>query len=333
MDVLDRTGCVELGPESWTAEGGPLVYADRALFEPPPSSRMRMATRREHPACSPGEFLMNLLAEIEQREGAHSIAFDAPSGRRIGEVLTIDGQIGLVALSEGQIPLGARLRARNPHVALDVQRALLKAKVEGRALGEVLLEIGSVGAAEIRAALLDQIADGLKEIAGAAALGLVELTAPLSTRRATSILSAFAPAEIYWRVIGRLGSPAEDAAAVCFREVASMNGTGTGTGTAVLATRKADDDGWVPLDAVGLTALSVSDVGQLGRGLMQLAQPPALAAAGVAPKLTMLRSGAESMVCVVTGQQVAVFGGLDGASGLRVLSQACRVLAQLDAEV
>lgn len=331
MDFLDCAASVEIGAEGWVSDGGPISVIEPAVFEPPPpSSRVRPAVRREIAEDRPARFLLDLLAGVERRAGAHSIAFDAPDGRRVGEVLTIDGQIGLVALAEGQIPLGVRLRDRNPRVALDVQRALKKARAEGRPIGSVLLEIGCVGAAEIRAAMLDQIADGLAEIARAAPGGLLELLAPLSARRATSLLSAFAPAEAYWHTVRQLEPPLADEAACCFRELTPM------AGTAVLAARRSGDDAWLPIDArmsAELASLSLADLEQLGQALAQIAQPPALSAAGITPELMVLRTEVESMVCVSSGRQVAVLGGLDAMASVRVLGQVCRMLAQLDADV
>lgn len=328
MDFPYRAASVEIGTEGSMSDGGPISVIEPAVFEPPPpSSRVRPAVRREITEARPARFLLDLLAGVERRAGAHSIAFDTPDGRRIGEVLTIDGQIGLVALAEGQIPLGVRLRDRNPRVALDVQRALKRARTEGRPIGSVLLEIGCVGAAEIRAAMLDQIADGLAEIARAAPGGLLEILAPLSARRATSLLSAFAPAEVYWHTVRQLEPPLDDEAACCFRELSPR------AGAAVLAARRSNDDAWLPIDAASLTPLSLAEVEQLGQAIAQIAQPPALSAAGITPGLTVLRTEAESMVCVSSGRQVAVLGGLDAMASVRVLGQVCRMLAQLDADV
>lgn len=328
MNTLDRAASVEIGTEGWMDEGGPISVIEPAVFEPPPpSSRVRPAVRREIVEARPARFLLELLAGVERRAGAHSIAFDAPDGRRVGEVLTIDGQIGLVALAEGQIPLGVRLRDRNPGAALDVQRALKRARAEGRPIGSVLLEIGGVGAAEIRAAMLDQIADGLAEIARAAPGGLLELLAPLSARRATSLLSAFAPAEAYWHAVRQLEPPLDDKAACCFRELAPQ------AGAAVLAARRSGDDAWLPVATAALAPLSLAEVEQLGQALAQIAQPPALSAAGITPELVVFRAESESVVCVCSGRQVAVLGGLDAMASVRVLGQACRMLAQLDADV
>jgi len=293
----------------------------------PPSSRVRIAQRleEEEPRRSPGRFLFELLAAIEDSRGTHSIAFMRDGGGLVGEVLTSGGQVRLVALADGQIPLGERLRQQNPAVAHSVARALRRARAEGRPLGEILIELGSVASDEIRAALLAQIADGLAAIARASSSTLAELTTPLSSRRLTSQLSSFPVAEIYWHAMAALAPPQDDPVGRCFQALAPL------AGNAVLAARWLDRDDWLPIAVSGLPQHSLSDVAQLGHDLAHAASPTASWTAGSVPRLSLLKSGqgseAEAKASVASDRHLLVLGGMDTATSMRVLGAARRLIA------
>lgn len=292
----------------------------RGGVDAPPSSRVRIAQRLEAPGRSPGRFLFELLAAIEDSRGTHSIAFMRNGSEVVGEVLTSAGQVRLVALSEGQVPLGERLQRRNPKVAFTVVRAVRKARAEGRPLGEVLLGLGRVEADEIRAALLEQIGEGLAAIARASSETLVELTRPLTSRLLDSRLSSFPVADIYWQAMAALAPAAEDVPGRCFQALTPL------TRTAVLAARWSERDEWLPVAVAGMDPLSLHDVAQLGRGIAQMAQPAAPGAATLAARLHVLKANGESTVCVVSDRQVAMLGGLDELATARVLAEARRLL-------
>lgn len=304
-------------------EGGGTAIASRVAGAGAPAPRRGRPAREAGPAEA-GRWLFELLERVERMRGTQSITVAAADGRVVGEVLVSEGQVGLVALADGQMPLSARLRRRDPAAADSVQAALRRARAEGRPLGAVLHEIGGAEAAQIRGALLDQIAEGLATIAQEAAGGLEVWSTPLSTHSARSVLSAFPAAEVYWRTVARILPACADAATRCLR---AIDGHG---GPSLLVAVDAGGD--VPIEASGgLEALPLADLAEARGALDAFARPPLLAVAGGEPRFSVRRAGAgDSIACVSSGAQVAILGGLDQHGLGRAIAA---VRGQLEAEV
>jgi hypothetical protein len=292
----------------------PYALSGEAL---PPESHSRPSTSATYLESTPGPFVLELLAQVEQVKGTTVFSFATPVGDKLGDVLASEGQVCLVRLSTGQITLGERLAARNPATAAAVRRALLRVKAEGRPLGDVLLALGAVESAQIREAMLEQIADGLAVIAAAAPAGLLRSTAPGSTRRLASTLSVFAPSDIYWRAVAQLAPASSDAVTRCYHTI------GPTGATALLAIRGEEP---LPIASLGLADWSLGEIVRLVRGIAAMAAPPALLAAEIVPRLLMISSSLGALLVVADASRVAAIGFLDAGARARALGEARQIM-------
>jgi hypothetical protein len=264
-------------------------------------------------------FVVETLARAERTEGTELLAFGTSAADRLGELLISHGQVCLVALLTGQISLGARLAQRCPETAALVRTAVAAARSEGRPISGVLAELGATDSERIREALLDQIAEGLCELGRAAPEGLFESSLSASTRHLSTVLAGFAPETVYWHTLPLLFHPPEDAASLCFQELAES------AGAAALCARS--DGSVLPIHASGFALGGVASILKLGRDIEQMARPPALLAAGVQPSLMMLSSAGDSVLLVSTQTRIAVFGDFKDHAQLRALGVASRIVA------
>lgn len=290
--------------------------------EPPPSSCRRVLRRSTEVRLSPALFLSDLLGRIERSgTSTYSMLFEAGDERRLGEILISNREICLVALQDGGTSLGTRLLQRDPGVAEAAREALGRARAEGRPLADALAALGSATSERIRGALLELIAEGLSAIACAAPRGLIETCLSASQRRVSSILSAFPVEEVYWRAVAQLAPPGGCAAARCYAELAEL------AASAVLVAPSEGEP--VPIAARGLPSLSIAEILQLGRAVEQTACSPALLAAGLSPRLTLVKSSSDAILCVTSADRIALLTGLDTVAQARALGRA-RQLLDLD---
>jgi hypothetical protein len=286
--------------------------------EAPPSSRGAAVARRLS-YRRPELFLFDLLQGVERMSGTSALMFSSENGP-VGEVLVLGRRVGLVTLVDDEVPLSQRLHRRAPETATSVRATLAQARAEGKPLAEVVAALDSRQSGEIRGALLDQIVDGLTALARAARDGITERCVALAERSAPSVLGAFSPAELYWRA-ATAAERRDDEADRCFRALSSLS-----SGAALFARRERFDDADVPLAASGLAALDLSEVAQLGRCIEPIARPPALMAAGVQPRITVLSAREDAVLCVSAATQVAIFGGIATEARARVLGEAFRIV-------
>lgn len=295
--------------------------------EPPPSSYRRVLRRSTEVRLSPALFLLDLLGRIERSgTSVYSMLFETGAERPLGEILISNREICLVALQDGGIPLGARLLQRDPATAAAAREALGRARAEGRPLADALAALGSATSERIRGALLELIAEGLAAIAGASPLGLIETCLSASQRRVSSILSAFPVDEVYWRAVRQLVPPGDSAAVRCYVELAEL------AESAVLVSSSEGEP--VPIAARGLPSLSIAEILQLGRAALQTACSPALIAAGLAPRLTLLKSERDAILCVTSADRIALLTGFEPTKLARALGRARQLLEseELEAE-
>jgi hypothetical protein len=284
-----------------------------------PTSGVRLSAVTANAGRSPATLLTGTLERVARTTGTELLAFSTPQSDRLGELLHSRGQVCLMRLKTGQLPLGQRLKERHPETAAAVGEALTVAKAEGRPLGDVLIGLGSVDSGKIREALLDQIADGFVELGRAAPSGVRESAASFIGRPLSSVLSGFSPAEIYWRTIPRLLPALDDAAGLAFEQLAGP------CRKAVLFS--IDGDRLIPTQATGVDLGSLEGVVQIGRRVEQFAHAPALKSAGIEASMTVLRSPRGSVLLVLTPDQIAMFGGLDQNGLGRALGVARNVLS------
>jgi hypothetical protein len=270
---------------------------------PTPTSNVRIIVPTSDITSSPAAFLIEILERAERAVGTELLAFGTDGVERLGELLLSRGQICLVKLSNEQSPLGTRLQQSHPETAAAVREALTVAKAEGRSFSDVMSGLGAVDSGRIREALLDQIAEGLVTIGRAAPAGLFESSLSASRRQLSSVLSGFAPAEIYWRTIPLLLSVVDDAASRCFKEIAALAG---------MAVLFAVSEGTVlPVQFSGTDPGPLESILKLGRHVEQIAHAPALASARVEARMVLLGSPEGSVLFVITRAQIAMFGALD----------------------
>ncbi len=287
--------------------------AIRPLADGVPSSRRRALSRFEHKDLSPESFILDLLSRIEASETPATVMFCSHDGTPFAELLTSPGRICLAALHEGQVPLGVRLAERSPERAIAIKQALVEAKASGRRLGEVLLELGAVSSAHIREAILDQIVEGVIEIARAARRGIIESAIAIEPQRPSSPSSAFEPMDVYFRAMRALASSNDDVAVRFYRDH-----EGSGDWGALLVRRD------VPLliEARGALVSTVQELGRASRVIEQIVRSPALIAAGVEPLITLIETSTDSFLCLATLDHIALVGGLSSEERARTLAQA-----------
>lgn len=287
--------------------------------EPPPSSYRSVLRRSTEIRLPPPVFLLDLLGRIERAgSSVYSMLFEAGGERRLGEVLVSNREICLVALQEGGLSLGGRLLQNEPETAAAMRDLLAQARVEGRPLADVLSALGDGTSKRIRSALLDVIAGGLCAIARAAPDGVIETCLSASQRRISSILSAFTVEEVYWCAVEQLCPPGDSAAARCYADLADLSGS------AVLVDRGEGEP--LPIASRGLSHLSVYDLLQVGRAVEQMACSPALIAAGLSPRLTLVKSSDDALLCVASADRIAMLGGLDASAQARAMGRVRQIL-------
>ncbi len=284
------------------------------------------------PKSSPSAYVVALLELLGHVPGSSTIAFDRPNGERVAELLVSHGEVCLMGVPGGR-PLGQRLRDRDPAAAVAIAEAVTVARTRRRPLGEVICELGKVNCDLVREALVEQMADGFAAIGRAAPEGLVEVILSGSSGRLSSTLTGFSPVELYWRAIPLVVPPVTvDAASRCYRELHEL------AGAAALLARTGDAGGApelrdgptaiLPLEATGFDLPSFASIRQLACAVEQIAAPPALLAAQLAPQLLFMGAAEAELVCVVTPERIALFADLDRSARARVLGRARQILAE-----
>lgn len=287
-----------------------------------PPSHVRLIERSAEIIAPPAEMLGQLLARIEASDRPSSVVLTTSAHEPIGSVLVSSGRPCLVSMAAPQVPLGVRLSRRWPETAMSVRRALSAAKAEQRPLGDVLLSLGSIDSDHIREALLDQIAEGFVTIASAAAAGVRETWIAASPQRVPSLLSAFAPRDVYDRAAAILAPTADDPLRRGFASLAEC------AGSAYLCARTSDADLAV-IECRGAALLGVSDLLDISRAAALLGRPAALLAAGVEPQVTLLGGGANAVLCATSGAWTALLAGLEGSARAIALGRARRLVDEL----
>jgi hypothetical protein len=263
---------------------------------------------------------VEILSAIEATESTLSIAFATHSGVPIGTFLVTGGCPCLVTLSERQMPLGERLTRRWPESAFAVRKALSVARAEQRPLGDVLLHLDAVDSEHIRAALLDQIAEGLAAFGRHAPDGVNVRWITASEKRVPTILSAFPASEVYQRSAALL-APAPDAIRTGFAARVE------GASEAHLFARDASGAPFL-IESTG-APLSIVETAQLARATARLAQPSALDAAGVKPRLVMVGGPGGAALCAVSRDWLALVACLERSARARVLGRASRLIEEV----
>ncbi|MFO0590926.1 MAG: hypothetical protein U0441_25510 [Polyangiaceae bacterium] len=282
-------------------------------------SGVRVAVSREDLFRASTSFILDVLRRAEASRATEVVAFETGASERIGELLFSHGEVCLVATSRGQISLGARLSRSHPDTAEEVRRSVASARRDGRPIADALRDIGGAHSDRIRAALLDQIVEGLCDIGSASLGGLQQASLSASPRHLSSVLAGFRPAVVCCRVLSRLLPVCDDAAARCYEEL------GPSARVAVLGARSGGDV--FPVRHEGAARGDLSDLFAMGAYLRQLADPPAFLAAEIKPSLMMFGRADDAALVVSTGAQVALLGGFDKNARRLALGIAQRIVA------
>lgn len=284
------------------------------------SSGVRPVVRESRVRERPGTFTVDLLGRIERVGGTFSVAYHTEDGHPVGEVLVAAGRVGYVHLASGHTPLGERLIRRDPDVAAAVRVALGRARSEGVRLGEALVALGATESNLVREALLDQMSEGLHEIAIAVGDGVVETWRALPSHKVPSRIADFAPVEVHRRAIPALLPRVNDAAAQLFDELSQR-----GIGCALFAR---EGEIAIALDTRCDGVGDVSALVALSRLAAGIAAPSPAEGVATRPELGSIRSEAASVLWLATRDQIFLAANLKRTAAGHALSRAHSLLGE-----
>ena len=245
---------------------------------------------------------LNLLRNIEdQGEFTGCIEFIRPSDRKkIGYLLLNHGRICVVGGTQDHAPLGEMLVQCHPEPQKVLQEALIHAREEGKAIGEVLTQMGVVSTAQLADALRKQVNLGLQCIADETE----ELDTRLSPlRSAANETLSFSLGELYFSAMRRFGRLGDDLATDVYHEFVDI------AENAVLVAKVGRQ--FLPLLAKGWPGTSIYELRQLANATVAMAMPPTLLAAQIVPRVVAAGDPKTGGIVISSRSRTALLGGLN----------------------